>query len=99
MKNLIKASPDLIYNYSALIEMPKKQLLLRKVWQIEVGTKIKALRQKDNQTLSKFISILEALEQEIKPIPTDAQWHQNLLYSIYKNLRCVLMHHNKVKTT
>lgn len=48
MEKLIKTSPDPIYNYLALIEMLKERLLLGKVRQIKVGTKLKALRQKDN---------------------------------------------------
>ena len=79
--------------------MLKERLLPRKVRQIEVGTKLKSLRQRDSQTLSEFISHLEALSRDIEPPPTDAQRHQNLLYSMHDSLRRALVRHDKVGTT
>lgn len=39
------------------------------------------------------------LEREIEPVPTDAQQHQNFLYSMHEYFRRVLVRHNKVEST
>ena len=99
METQIKESPTLKFDYEAFIEMLKKRLLAWKVCQIKVGTKLKSLCQRDSQTLSEFINHLEALKRDIEPPSTDAQRHQNLLYSMHNYLWQVLVYHNKVGTT
>ena len=79
--------------------MLKKRLLLQKVHQIKVRTKLKFLHQRDSQILSEFISHLKALERDIEPPLTNAQRYQNLLYSMYNYLWWVLVRHNKIETT
>ena len=99
MKTWIKESLTLKFDYEVFMEMLKKRLLPQKVCQIEVETKLKSLHQRDSQTLFEFISHLEALLRDIEPPLTDAQRHQNLLYSMHNYLRWVLIRHNKVETT
>ena len=67
METRIKEAPTLEFDYAVFMEMLKECLLPRKVRQIEVGTKLKSLRQRDNQTLSEFISLLEALDPNPNP--------------------------------
>ena len=83
METRIKKSPTFEFDYEVFMEMLKKHLLLQKVHQIKVRMKLKFLRQRDSQTLSEFISHFEALERDIEPSLTDAQRHQNLLYSMH----------------
>ena len=87
MKTQIKESLTLEFDYEAFMEMLKERLLPWKVCQIEVGTKLKSLCQKDSQTLSEFISHFKALERDIEPSLMDAQKHQNFLYSMHNYLR------------
>ena len=99
MKTQIKGSLTLKFIYEAFIEMLKERLLSQKVCQIEVRKKLKFLRQRDSQILSKFISHFEAFKRDIEPPLTDAQKYQNLLYSMHNYLWWALVRHNKVKTT
>ena len=83
MKTQIKESLTLEFDYEVFMKMLKERLFSQKVHLMEVRMKLKSLHQKDSQTLYEFISCLKALERDIKPPPTDAQRHQNLLYSMY----------------
>ncbi|MCJ1268486.1 hypothetical protein MMC22_008374 [Lobaria immixta] len=75
MKTKIKKSSTLEFDYKAFMEMLKERLLSQKVHQIKVGTKLKSLREKDSQILSKFNSHFKALERNIEPPLTNAQKH------------------------
>lgn len=60
---------------------------------------MKSLRQRNSQTLSKFISHFKALKRDIKPQPIDAQRYQNFLYSMHNYFWQALICHDKVRTT
>lgn len=86
METQIKESLTLEFDYEVFMEMFKKRLLLQKVRQIKVRTKLKFLHQRDSQILSEFISHLKALERDIEPPLTNAQRYQNFLYSMHNYL-------------
>lgn len=87
------------YSYQELKDTLQERLRLRCLRQVNVGYKLKVLRQRNNQSVGDLVAHLETLERKLDPQPTDPQRHQHLLFAIHAYLRDALVRHDKIGNT